>query len=75
MIVDQNLEGVAEKLSLPCPLEFQNKIGVAGFIFEWKFTFFEYLQMIVKPYFDDFAGKEFGKRWSSPLSRGKGVYG
>ena len=33
-VIDQNLEGVAEKLSMPHPLEFQNQNGLAGSIFE-----------------------------------------
>ena len=64
-IIDQNLEGVAEKLSLPHPLEFQNWNGCSGLNF-WaissKFvtihTFIN-LQIIVKPYFANFAGVEF----------------
>ena len=28
----------------------------------WKYISFEYLQMIVKPHFADFAGIEFGKK-------------
>ena len=41
----------------------------------WKFISFEYLQIIVKPYFADFAVVwNLEKRWSNPPSRCKEVY-
>ena len=40
-MLDQNLEGVPQKVRLPHPSEVQNKKGVAGLIFElgpWNFS-------------------------------------
>ena len=70
-IIDQYLEGVAKKLSLPRPLEFLSyTLIILG-----KFISFECLQMIVTPYFAKSTGIKFVKICLSPPSRCRGVHG